>query len=520
MTQVAEPGSRPADAPAPGRVSHWIGGAIGRRHVRPARARSTIRPPAPSREDVDFASAEEVDAAVAAAKAAFPAWRATSLSKRTEIMFQIRNLVEHAPPRAGGPAHRRARQGPIRRARRDRPWPREPRVRVRHPAPAQGRLHRAGLDRRRRLPDPPAARRRGRDHAVQLPGDGPDVDVRRPRSRAATRSSSSRRRRTRRRRSSSPSCSPRPACPDGVFNVVQGDKVAVDAILEHPDIAAVSASSARRRSRATSTRPARAHGKRVQALGGAKNHMVVLPDADIDMAADAAVSAGYGSAGERCMAIATVVAVGDVADPLVEAIRRAAAEDQGRAGHRPDAEMGPLVTQQHRDKVASLPRQRPGPGRDGRRRRPRAPALQGVGRLLPRRLADRRRDARDGLLPRRDLRPGPDGRPRRDVRRGGQRSSTTTRTATARRSSPATAARRASSSSRSTPGWSASTCRSRCRSPTTASAAGRRRCSATCTCTAPRASSSYTARAKSRHEPLRPDPGTSSKVDLGFPRTR
>src|SRR6266545_2529264 len=107
--------------------------------------------------------------------------------------------------------------------------------------------------------------------------------------------------------------------PDGVFNVVHGDKVAVDRLLEHPDVAAVSFVGSPPIARyiyETGTR----HGKRVQALGGAKNHMVVLPDADIDMAADAAVSAAYGSAGERCMAVSVVVAVGDAADPLVAAI--------------------------------------------------------------------------------------------------------------------------------------------------------------------------------------------------------
>src|ERR687897_870948 len=101
--------------------------------------------------------------------------------------------------------------------------------------------------------------------------------------------------------------------PDGVFNVVHGDKVAVDAVLEHPDIQAVSfvgSTPIAKYVYETATR----HGKRAQALGGAKNHMVVLPDADVDMAADAAVSAAYGSAGEGCMAISQVVAVGDVAD--------------------------------------------------------------------------------------------------------------------------------------------------------------------------------------------------------------
>jgi malonate-semialdehyde dehydrogenase (acetylating) / methylmalonate-semialdehyde dehydrogenase len=140
--------------------------------------------------------------------------------------------------------------------------------------------------------------------------------------------------------------------PDGVFNVVHGDKVAVDAILEHPGIAAVSfvgSTPIARYIYETGTK----HGKRVQALGGAKNHMVVLPDADIDMAADAAVSAGYGSAGERCMAVSVVVAVGDVADPLVDAIKERLPKVKVGNGMEPDSEMGPLVTREHRDKVAS-----------------------------------------------------------------------------------------------------------------------------------------------------------------------
>jgi len=141
--------------------------------------------------------------------------------------------------------------------------------------------------------------------------------------------------------------------PDGVFNVVHGDKVAVDRILEHPDIAAVSfvgSTPIARYIYETGT----AHGKRVQALGGAKNHMVVLPDADIDMAADAAVSAAYGSAGERCMAISVVVAVGDVADPLVDAIERRLPKIKVGPGTEEGVEMGPLITREHRDRVASF----------------------------------------------------------------------------------------------------------------------------------------------------------------------
>jgi len=140
--------------------------------------------------------------------------------------------------------------------------------------------------------------------------------------------------------------------PDGVFNVLQGDREAVERLLVHPDVTAVSFVGSTPIARSiyeTGT----AHGKRVQALGGAKNHMVVLPDADIDAAADAAVSAAYGSAGERCMAVSVVVAVGDSADPLVDAIAARLPALRIGPGTDPDSEMGPLVTREHRDKVAS-----------------------------------------------------------------------------------------------------------------------------------------------------------------------
>ena len=140
--------------------------------------------------------------------------------------------------------------------------------------------------------------------------------------------------------------------PDGVFNVVHGDKVAVDAILEHPDIAAVSfvgSTPIARYIYSTGT----ANGKRVQALGGAKNHMIVLPDADLDMAADAAVSAAYGSAGERCMAISAVVTVGDIGDQFIKAVQERLPKVKVGPGTDPANEMGPLITREHRDKVAS-----------------------------------------------------------------------------------------------------------------------------------------------------------------------
>jgi malonate-semialdehyde dehydrogenase (acetylating)/methylmalonate-semialdehyde dehydrogenase len=140
--------------------------------------------------------------------------------------------------------------------------------------------------------------------------------------------------------------------PDGVFNVIHGDKVAVDGLLEHPDVAAISFVGSTPIARYVYENGTK-NGKRVQALAGAKNHMIVLPDADIDMAADAAVSAGYGSAGERCMAISVVVAVGDVAEPIVEAIKERLPKVKVGDGFDPSSEMGPLVTREHRDKVAS-----------------------------------------------------------------------------------------------------------------------------------------------------------------------
>ena len=139
--------------------------------------------------------------------------------------------------------------------------------------------------------------------------------------------------------------------PPGCFNVVHGDKVAVDRLLNHPDVAAISfvgSTSIAKYIYETGT----ANGKRVQALGGAKNHMLVLPDADLDMAADAAVSAGYGSAGERCMAISVVVAVDTIADDLVAKIAERIPSVKVGPGTEPDNEMGPLITEAHRDKVA------------------------------------------------------------------------------------------------------------------------------------------------------------------------
>ena len=140
--------------------------------------------------------------------------------------------------------------------------------------------------------------------------------------------------------------------PPGVFSVVHGDKAAVDAILAHPGISAVSfvgSTPIARYIYKTGTE----HGKRVQALGGAKNHMIVLPDADLDLAADSAVSAAYGSTGQRCMAISVLVAVGDVADRLLPRLRERLRKLKVAEGLEPDADMGPLVTREHHARVLS-----------------------------------------------------------------------------------------------------------------------------------------------------------------------
>ena len=184
--------------------------------------------------------------------------------------------------------------------------------------------------------------------------------------------------------------------PNGVLNVVQGNKVAVDRLLDHPDVQAVSfvgSTPVAKHVYETGTR----NGKRVQALAGAKNHMVVLPDAELDVAADAAVSAAFGSAGERCMAVSVLVTVGDIADPLLDAIQDRMSKLVIGDGTDADAEMGPLVTAEHLTRVADyiaqgarfgcLPAGRwPGPGFQRQR-------------LLPRSDPDRSRHPRDHVTP-------------------------------------------------------------------------------------------------------------------------
>jgi malonate-semialdehyde dehydrogenase (acetylating)/methylmalonate-semialdehyde dehydrogenase len=351
MTQVAEPGATKAGStPAPERVNHWIGGRL----VAGASGRTgPVYNPATGTLSrlVDLASVEEVDAAVRAAKQAFPAWRATSLSKRTDILFKIRNLVD--THRADIAALLTAEHGKV-------------------TSDALGEVAR-GLENLEFATGVPNLLKGGFSEQVST---GVDVyQIRQPLGVVAgitpfnfpamvpmwmfANAIACGNTFILKPSEKDPSASiliaellREAGVPAGVFNVVHGDKVAVDAILAHPDIKAVSfvgSTPVARHIYETGTR----HGKRVQALGGAKNHMVVLPDADIEMAADAAVSAAYGSAGERCMAISVVVAVGDVADPLVTAIKDRLPKIQVGPGGEAGSEMGPLVTREHRDKVAS-----------------------------------------------------------------------------------------------------------------------------------------------------------------------
>ena len=278
-------------------------------------------------------------------------WREVSLARRVADPVRV--------PRAARAAQGRARRGSIsaehgkvrvRRARRGRPRPGGRRVRVRDPAPAEGRLLGVGVDRHRRALDPPAARRRRRHHAVQLPGDGPDVDVPgRDRVRQRVRAQAERarsvgvaadRRALGRGRAARRACSP----------WCTATRRRSTALLTHPGRAGGELRRLDARSRGHVYETAAANGKRVQALGGAKNHMVVLPDADLEPAADAAVSAGlrigrravHGDLGRRRGR--------RVGDELVDADRDAHARGAGRRGRRARRGDGPA---RHRRRTAT-----------------------------------------------------------------------------------------------------------------------------------------------------------------------
>jgi malonate-semialdehyde dehydrogenase (acetylating) / methylmalonate-semialdehyde dehydrogenase len=349
MTEVVQaPGAERAQELK--RITHWIGGepvagTSGRSGpvYNPARGAQT--------GEVDFASVEEVDRAVQAAKEAFAAWRAVSLSRKTEIFFRIRKLIDE---------HREdiakiltAEHGKVL-------------------TDAMGEVAR-GLEVIEFCCGIPELLKGG---FTEQASTGIDVySIRQPLGVAAgitpfnfpamvpmwmwAPALACGNTFVLKPSEKDPSASVYTAellkeagVPDGVFNVVHGDKIAVDAILGHPDIAAVSFVGSTPIARYVYEKGT-SHDKRIQALGGAKNHMIVLPDADIEMAADAAVSAGYGSAGERCMAVSMLVAVGHAADELVDAIKVRLPNVKVGDGMSPDSEMGPLVTGEHRDKVAS-----------------------------------------------------------------------------------------------------------------------------------------------------------------------
>jgi len=330
------------------RISHWVDGRV----LEGTSGRSgVVFDPATGLQQasVDFASVEDVDHAVAVAKAAFPAWRATNLSRRAEVMFHMRELVD---------ANRKEIASLISKEH------------GKVLGDALGEVAR-GLENIEFACGIPNLLKGG--YSEQASGGVDVYSIRQPLGVVAgitpfnfpgmvpmwmfANALACGNTFVLKPSEKDPSASmfiaellKQAGLPDGIFNVVHGDKVAVDRLLEHPDVQAVSfvgSTPIAKYIYETGTH----HGKRVQALGGAKNHMLVLADADLDMAADAAVSAAYGSAGERCMAVSVVLASETIADALVEKLKdRIPAIKVGPASEDGN-EMGPLITGEHRDKV-------------------------------------------------------------------------------------------------------------------------------------------------------------------------
>jgi malonate-semialdehyde dehydrogenase (acetylating)/methylmalonate-semialdehyde dehydrogenase len=329
-------------------IQHWIDGSLQR--GRSDRSGPVFNPATgQERARVAFGSAEDVDRAVSAAAAAFPDWRDTSLTNRTQILFRFRNLLAEAGDELSGIVageHGKTRpdaRGEVQRG-------------LETVEFACGISQLLKGDNSQNVStgvDVTSARQPIGVVACITPFNFPvmvplwmtpiaiacgNTVVLKPSEK-------------------DPSASNRLAelwkeagLPDGVFNVLHGDRVAVERLIEHPNVAALSFVGSTPIARAIYEAGSQ-HGKRVQALGGAKNHMLVLPDADLDLAADAAVSAGYGSAGERCMAISVVVAVGDVADRLIPKIEDRIAKLNTGSADDAEAEMGPLITREHQQRV-------------------------------------------------------------------------------------------------------------------------------------------------------------------------
>ena len=330
------------------RISHWIDGAV----VEGTSGRtSPVFNPATGEQQaaVDLASVEEVDRAVAAASAAQAGWGATALSRRAEVMFHLRELVEGNRKEIA--ALLTSEHGKVE-------------------SDALGEVAR-GLENVEFACGIPHLLKGG--HSEQA-ANGVDVwSIRQPVGVVAAitpfnfpamvpmwmlaNALACGNAVVLKPSEKDPSASlliadllRQAGLPEGACNVVQGDKVAVDRLLTHPDVDAVSfvgSTPIARHVYETGT----ASGKRVQALGGAKNHMVVLPDAELGLAADSAVSAAFGSSGERCMAVSVVVAVGAIADPLVDAIAERIPPLCVGPGSDPSSDMGPLITAEHRDRV-------------------------------------------------------------------------------------------------------------------------------------------------------------------------
>jgi malonate-semialdehyde dehydrogenase (acetylating)/methylmalonate-semialdehyde dehydrogenase len=332
------------------RITHWIDG---KPFVGDAERHGKVFDPSTGVQssEVDFASDAEVDAAVAAAKAAFPAWRATSLAKRTNALFALRELVvvhasdigdlivsEHGKVKsdAAGEVARGLEVvefacGIAQLMKGEFSENASTGVNVhslRQPLGVVAGITPFNFPAMVPMWMFPLAIATGNTFVLKPSEKDPSASMFLAELVAEA------------------------GVPNGVFNVVQGDRVAVDRILTHPDIAAVSFVGSTNVARHIYETAAH-EGKRVQALGGAKNHMVVLPDADLGDAADAAISAGFGSAGERCMAASVLVAVGGCGDELVERIKSRVAHLTVGPGTNPASEMGPLVTSEHRDRVES-----------------------------------------------------------------------------------------------------------------------------------------------------------------------
>ncbi|NQY58082.1 MAG: CoA-acylating methylmalonate-semialdehyde dehydrogenase [Ilumatobacteraceae bacterium] len=341
------------------RISHWIDGRVVESTSGNA---APVFDPATGEQTgaVDLASVDEVDAAVATARAAAVEWRATPLSRRAEVMFRLRELFDANRKEIASIVS--AEHGKV-------------------VSDAMGEVAR-GLENIEFACGIPQLMKG--EYSEQAAGGIDVYSIRQPLGVVAgitpfnfpamvpvwmfANALACGNTFVLKPSEKDPSVSlylaellAQAGLPSGCFNVVQGDKAAVDRLLEHPDIAAVSfvgSTPIAKYIYETGT----SNGKRVQALGGAKNHMLVLGDADLDMAADAAVSAGYGSAGERCMAISVVLAADAIADELVGKIAERIPSIKVGPGDEPDNEMGPLITAEHRDRVRGYVDGAPGEG--------------------------------------------------------------------------------------------------------------------------------------------------------------